>query len=269
MGIKVADLEVLPDTLVERYQKRYKKGDRRFLDKIVLHNIKLVIHLAHKYYPPAGYDHQDLIMAGTPGLYTAARRWKRTGGASFGTYASYYIKHHMRRFIQKNTHVVNVPYRFNDALARAHMEKREVESRLGHGIMEDDHHLSAGAQRTFSRTAQRVNIDGATDPETGEPSPMDLMDPSCEEPVLGDEEKQLIHRLINELPSRLQVILRARFGLDGNANDPDTIPTLEMLAGQMGITRERVRQLEFCALSKLRQRLRKLKNFEHLQLTPR
>jgi len=175
----------------------------------------------------------------------------------------------MRRFIQKNTHVVNVPYRFNDELARAHTEKREVESRLGHGIMEDDHHLSARAQRTFSRTAQRVNIDGATDPETGEPGPMDLMDPSCEEPLLGDEEKQLIHRLINELPSRLQMILRARFGLDGSANDPDTIPTLEMLAGQMGITRERVRQLEMAALSKLRQRLRKLKNFEHLQLTPR
>ena len=128
IGIKVADLEVLPDALVERYQKRYKKGNRSFLDKIVLHNMKLVIHIAHQYYPPAGYDHEDLVMAGTPGLYTAARRWRRQKGASFGTYAAYHIKHHIRRFIQKNSNPVTVPYRFNDDLARAHREKRDLEA---------------------------------------------------------------------------------------------------------------------------------------------
>ena len=93
MGIKVADLEVLPDALVERYQKSYKKGRRHFLDKIVLHNMKLVISIAHQYYPPAGYSHDDLVMSGTFGLYSAARRWKRAKGASFGTYAAYHITH--------------------------------------------------------------------------------------------------------------------------------------------------------------------------------
>jgi len=265
IGIKVADLEVLPDALVERYQKRYKKGDRRCLDKLVLHNMKLVIHLAHKYYPPAGYQHEDLVMAGTPGLYTAARRWKRKRGASFGTYAAYHIKTHIRRFIQKNTHVVNVPYRFNDELARAHREKHGIEAELGHGIMEDDQHLSSMAQRTFSRAAQRVNIDGATDPETGEPSPMDLADPSAEAPAFGPEEIMVIHNLIKELPPRLQTILRARFGFD----DPDIIPTLETLAGKLGVTRERVRQLEMTAVSKLKKRLLHLSKRDNLQLLPR
>lgn len=265
IGIKVADLEVLPDALVERYQRRYKKGYRRCLDKLVLHNMKLVIHLAHKYYPPAGYDHQDLIMAGTPGLYTAARRWKRKRGASFGTYAAYHIKHHIRRFIQKNTHVVNVPYRFNDELARAHREKREVESRLGHGVREDDQHLSFGAQRTFSRAAQRVNIDGAVDPETGLPSPLDLADPAAEAPAFGPEEITVIHNLIKELPPRVQTILRARFGFD----DPDTIPTLEEMGSRLGVTRERVRQLEMAAISKLKKRLLHLSKRDNLQLLPR
>lgn len=264
MGIKVADLEVLPDALVERYQKRYKKGKREFLDKIVLHNMKLVIHLAHQYYPPAGYDHEDLVMAGTPGLYSAARRWKKTGGASFGTYAAYHIKAHIRRFIQKNTHVVNVPYRFNDALAAAHREKRDLEKSLGHDIALDDCRLSDGALKTFGRVAQRVDIDGAMDPETGEPCGMEIPDPAPA-PELGQEEVTVIHNLIAELPQRLQNILRARFGFD----DPDNIPTLETLAGRIGVTRERVRQLEMSGLCKLKRRLQNLSKRNNLQLLPR
>lgn len=264
MGIRVADLEVLPDALVERYQKRYKKGKREYLDKIVLHNMKLVIHLAHQYYPPAGYDHEDLVMAGTPGLYTAARKWKKTGGASFGTYASYHIKQHMRRFIQKNSHVVNVPFRFNDEVAAAHREKRGLESQLGHDVRIDDHRLSDRAQRTFSRTAQRVDIDGALDPETGEPCTMEIEDPAPV-PSLGEEEITVIHNLIAELPQRLQNILRARFGFD----DPDNIPTLETLAGRMGVTRERIRQLEMSGLYKLKRRLQSLNKRQNLELLPR
>ena len=264
IGVKVADLDVLPDALVERYQKRYKKGNREYLDKIVLHNMKLVIHLAHQYYPPAGYQYEDLIMAGTPGLYSAARRWKRKKGASFGTYAAIHIKQHIRRFIQKNCHVVNVPYRFNDELVRAHREKRGLESQLGHDVRIDDHRLSDRAQRTFSRTAQRVDIDGALDPETGEPCTMEIPDPAPV-PSLGQEEITVIHNLIAELPQRLQNILRARFGFD----DPDNIPTLETLAGRMGVTRERVRQLEMSGLFKLKRRLQILGKQNNLQLLPR
>ena len=265
VGIQVADLEVLPDELVEKYQKRYKKGDRSFLDKIVLHNMKLVIHLAHQYYPPAGYEHEDLVMAGTPGLYTAARRWRRQKGASFGTYAAYYIKARIRRFIQKNSNPVTVPYRFNDDLARAYQEKRNLEAGLGHGVGDADARLSRRAQRTFSRAAIRVNIDGQMDPETGEGCSMELVDPhteTCNAPALGREEIQVIHNLIAELPGRLQVILRGRFGLE----DPDSIQTLEQVAAGLGITRERVRQLEMVALRKLRSRLRQLQRNTNLQL---
>ena len=262
MGIKISDLEVLPDALVERYQRSYKKGRRHFLDKIVLHNMKLVIYLAKQYYPPAGYDHEDLVMAGTPGLYTAARRWKRVKGASFGTYAAIHIKAHIRRFIQKNAHVVSVPYRFNDDLRNAHIEKRGLEEQLGHGVNEDDIRLSDRALRTFSRAATRVDIHGGVD-EFGEPCVMDIPDPAAAAPLYGEEEYRILNNLIRELPQRLQVVLRARFGFE----DPDSIPTLETLAGQMGVTRERVRQLENAALYKLKQRLRYLQKKHNLQLT--
>jgi RNA polymerase sigma factor (sigma-70 family) len=251
IGIKVADLEVLPDHLVERYQKNYKKGRRHFLDKIVLHNMKLVIHLAHHYYPPSGYSHEDLIMSGTFGLYTAARKWQRSKGASFGTYASYHIKHHIRRFIQKNSQVVSVPFRFNDDLAAAHKEKRNLESSLGHGEQEDDGRLSSAAQRIFSRTATRVSLDGATDMD-GDECTLDIPDPAGDAPVYGEEEYKILNNLIRELPHRLQEILRARFGFE----DPEHIPTLEELGNRLHVTRERVRQLENAAVNKLKQRLR-------------
>lgn len=261
MSIKVADLEVLPDELVERYQKNFKKGRRHFLDKIVLHNMKLVIHLANQFYPPSGYDRQDLVMAGTPGLFTAARKWRRVKGASFGTYASYHIKHHIRRFIQKNSHVVNVPYRFNDELARAHREKRGLEETLGHGIREDDDRLSNSALRSFSRVATRVDLDNGVD-ESGQPYTIDIPDPACESPAYGEEEYKILNKLISEMPDRLQLILRARFGF----TDMDHIPTLEELGNIMHVTRERVRQLENFALAKLRQRLRHLQRRENLVL---
>lgn len=250
IGIKVADLEVLPDALVERYQKSYKKGRRHFLDKIVLHNMKLVIHIAHQYYPPAGYQHEDLVMAGTFGLYSAARRWKRTKGASFGTYAAYYIKHHIRRFIQKNTHPVSVPFRFNDAIAAARKEKRDLEGALGHGVREDDERLSSASQRTFSRAATRVELDGGID-DDGNPITLDIPE-QVETPRYSEEEFKILNRLLDQLPPRTRDILRARFGFD----DPENIPTLEQMGQRMHVTRERIRQLEMSGISKLKQLLR-------------
>lgn len=250
MGIKVADLEVLPDALVERYQKSYKKGRRHFLDKIVLHNMKLVISIAHQYYPPAGYSHDDLVMSGTFGLYSAARRWKRTKGASFGTYAAYHIKHHIRRFIQKNTHPVNVPYRFNDEIAAAHREKRALEGSLGHAVSSNDDRLSKAAQRTFSRATTRVELDGAID-DDGEPITMDIPE-QVEVPRYTEEEFKILNRLLDQLPERIRLILRARFGFE----DPEHIPTLEEMGERMHVTRERIRQLECSGISKLRQLLR-------------
>jgi RNA polymerase nonessential primary-like sigma factor len=81
--------------------------------------------------------------------------------------------------------------------------------------------------------------------------------------LYGEEEYKILNNLIRELPQRLQVVLRARFGFQ----DPEHIPTLETLAGELGVTRERVRQLENAALFKLKQRLRHLKNKHNLQLT--
>lgn len=251
IGIKVADLDVLPDELVERYQKSYKKGRRHFLDKIVLHNMKLVIYLAHQYYPPLGYDREDLVMSGTFGLYSAARRWKRQKGASFGTYASYHIKHHIRRFIQKNSHPVNVPFRFNDDIAAAHKEKRNLEGDLGQAVRHDDDRLSKMAHRTFSRMATRVDLDGGVDPETGEPTTIDLPD-QAEMPRYSEEEFKILNRLLDQLPPRVREILRARFGFE----DPDNIPTLEQLGERLHVTRERIRQLECSGITKLKQLLR-------------
>ena len=258
MGIKVADLDVLPDDIIERYQKAFKKGRRHFLDKIVLHNMKLVIYLAYQYRPPYGYSHEDLVMAGTPGLYSAARRWKRCKGASFGTYAAYYIKHQIRRFIQKNSNVVSVPYRFNDDVANAYREKHELEEQLGHGVNNDDSRLSNSTVRTLGRVCTRVDLDKPND--DGEY--MEL--PQAEtENIYGNEEYGVLRKLINDLDHRQREILLARFGF----NQQDHIPTLEELGSQMHVTRERIRQLEMSALYKIKKKLEIYKKKYNLEIT--
>jgi RNA polymerase sigma factor (sigma-70 family) len=257
-GIKFDDLPVLSDETIEKYQRAIKKGRRHFLDKIVLHNMKLVVHLAYQYRPPAGYSHDDLIMAGTPGLYSAARRWKKIKGASFGHYAAYHIKHGIRRFIQKNSNVVSVPYRYNDDVARAYREKHELEERLGCGIEFDDERLSAAALRSFSRICKRVDLDKPND--DGEYLEL----PQSEtENIYGNEEYTVLRKLINDLDPRQREILLARFGF----NQQDHIPTLEELGSQMHVTRERIRQLEMGALCKIKKKLEIYKKKYNLQIT--
>lgn len=256
-GIKFNDLPVLSDETIEKYQRAIKKGRRHFLDKLVLHNMKLVVYLAHQFRPPAGYDHDDLIMAGTPGLYVAARRWKRIKGASFGTYASYYIKHGMRRFIQKNSNVVSVPYRHNDEVARAYHEKHELEEQLGCGINFDDERLSKDSLKSFSRICKRVDLDKPG--EDGEYLELPQHEP---ENIYGNEEYGVLHELINELDPRQKEILLARFGF----NQQDHIPTLEELGNQMHVTRERIRQLEMSAIYKIKKKLKTYKHKYNLQM---
>jgi RNA polymerase sigma factor (sigma-70 family) len=257
-GIKIDDLPVLSDETIERYQKAIKKGRRHFLDKLVLHNMKLVIYLAYQYRPPSGYSHEDLIMAGTPGLYSAVRRWKKIKGASFGHYAAYYIKHGIRRFIQKNSNVVSVPYRHNDDVARAYREKHELEERLGHSIEFDDERLSAAALRSFSRICKRVDLDKPND--DGEYMELPQSEP---ENMYGNEEYGVLRKLINDLDHRQREILLARFGF----NQQDHIPTLEELGSQMHVTRERIRQLEMNALCKIKKKLEIYKKKYNLQIT--
>ena len=159
--------------------------------------------------------------------------------------------------------MVSVPHRFNDELAQAHREKHGLEAELGHGIKDDDPRLSNAAIRTLGRAATRVDIYGATD-EDGMPCELPLPDHAAQIPGEGrTEEYEILNNLIRELPSRLQVILRARFGF----MDPSNVPTLETVARELGVSRERVRQLENSALCKLRQRLLHLKKQHHLQLT--
>lgn len=255
-GIKFDDLPVLSDETIERYQRAIKKGRRHFLDKIVLHNMKLVVYLALQYRPPAGYSHDDLIMAGTPGLYSAARRWKKIKGASFGNYAAYHIKHGIRRFIQKNSNVVSVPYRYNDEVARAYHEKRELEEQLGCGVNFDDERLSKESLRSFSRICKRVDLDKPGD--DGEYLDLPQAEP---ENHYGAEEYNVLHKLINELDHRQREILLARFGF----HDNDHIPTLEELGSQMHVTRERIRQLEMSALYKIKKKLKIYKEKYNLE----
>lgn len=256
-GIKFNDLPVLSDETIEKYQRAIKKGRRHFMDKIVLHNMKLVVYLAHQFRPPAGYDHDDLIMAGTPGLYSAARRWKRIKGASFGNYAAHYIKHGMRRFIQKNSNVVSVPYRHNDEVARAYHEKHELEEQLGCGINFDDERLSKDSLKSFSRICKRVDLDKPDD--DGEYLELPQHEP---ENIYGNEEYGVLHELINELDPRQKEILLARFGF----NQQDHIPTLEELGSQMHVTRERIRQLEMSAIYKIKKKLKIYKEKYNLQM---
>ena len=252
------DLPVLSDDIIERYQKAFKKGRRHFLDKIVLHNMKLVIYLAHQYHPPVGYDYNDLIMAGTPGLYVAARRWKNGKGASFGTYAALYIKNGMRRFIQKNSHAVSVPYRFNDELSSAYHEKHELEKQLGHVVSNDDSRLSKSTVRSLSRICSRVDLDAP-----GEDGECMEIPEQIESPVYGEEEYEIINKLLNQMDHRVSDILRARFGFE---KDRDHLPTLDELGKEWHITRERVRQLENKGLFELKRRLKMLKSKYNLQL---
>jgi len=236
--------------------QRIEKGDREAMKQFILANLRLVVSIA-KRYVGRGLTLLDLIQEGNIGLIRAVQRYDWRRGHRFSTHATWWIRQAISRAVADKGRTIRLPVYVNTALNRIRRERQRLLQELGREPTEQEL-----AEATGLDPLRMVELQSAP----GAPVSLELPVGEDEEQELGDvladtesaspEDiattqtlKDEVQRVLESvLTPRERLVLQLRFGLGNGQAHP-----LEQVGRELGITRERVRQIEAGALAKLRQ----------------
>ena len=237
--------------------RRSRAGDANARKRIILANLRLVVHIARSY-RSRGLSLLDLIEEGNLGLIMAVDRFEPERGLRFSTYAAIWIRQAILRSLAEQARAVRIPVQMFQQVSRFSRAERSLRARLGREpvIEEVATELAisvARAQRLAALITGLRSLDEGSGLEAFEQlSAEDLGEApaSVERLVEIQLEHEKLDRLLRSLSQREEQVLRIRYGFhDGVAR------TLAQTGEHFGISRERVRQIEARALEKLRQAL--------------
>ena len=262
-GIKIYLREIGRTPLLTRQQEielaaKIKKGDGKARARMINSNLRLVVTIAQDY-ANFGLPLLDVISEGNIGLMTAVDRFDPSKGAKLSTYAAWWIRQSIKRALSNQGKTIRLPVHLGDKISKMRRVALQMSEELGREPTDDELGEESGIASGKVSQLKTVSIrpasldapvsDNDDSTEFGE----SVADEEAQTPFELLRDKSLrdeVDNVLKVLDAREKKIVFQRFGLDGGKPR-----TLEEVGKKLGVTRERIRQVQNVALSKLRRAL--------------
>ena len=242
-----------------RLAARIKKGDKQARAQMIKANLRLVVKIAHDY-SNFGLPLLDLISEGNIGLMKAVERFDPKKGGKLSTYAAWWIKQSIKRALANQAKTIRLPVHLVDKISKMKRAGHKLSERLGREPTDQELADVLGMTRAKVAQLRTISIRPASlDAPIGDDDATEFSEIVADDTALTPFEllrdktlRQEVCDILEELDSRESEILTMRFGLDGSKPK-----TLEEVGKKFRVTRERVRQIQNIALTKLRRIMEK------------